>query len=510
MLLLLGLVALMLKNAWLSDDAFITFRTVDNVVSGHGPVYNVGERVQGYTHPLWMGLLVPLRMLLGELCYSTFALSILLSAVAAGILLMRAGNRQMVIFTALALASSKAFMDYTTSGLENPLSYFLLALLVAQARKTTPTRKSLFTLSLLASFAALNRLDMVLITSPLLAYQWWKLRGTKSLTAVLLGQSPLIAWTIFSLLYYGAPVANTVYAKLGAGVPLEVTLLQGTAYFTDSWLRDPVTLTSVSVAMVLGTVGGRAHHVCLGIGISLYLLYILTIGGDFMSGRFFAVPMFVSAGIMAGIIERWRPIPAGLACSALLLLSLPSVKANLLSGPRFGDVPLVQTEQFGPLPLSLIPPNGISDERAFYYPATGLLRPDGDPFPSHQWARWGRQARSSKPGVVVGYAIGMWGYYAGPEIHVIDRNALTDFLLARLPVPPGEIPRIGHFTRELPPGYLESVETGENRLAAPAMAEFYDAVRLVIESPLLSEERLTAIWKMNTGGYAQLIESASP
>src|SRR5262245_21524173 len=49
-------VAVFLK-AWVSEDAFITFRYVANVLAGHGPVFNVGERVQGYTHPLWFILL---------------------------------------------------------------------------------------------------------------------------------------------------------------------------------------------------------------------------------------------------------------------------------------------------------------------------------------------------------------------------------------------------------------------------------------------------------------------
>ena len=47
-----------LCTAWVSEDAFITFRAVDQLLAGHGPVWNLGERVQVYTHPLWYGLLV--------------------------------------------------------------------------------------------------------------------------------------------------------------------------------------------------------------------------------------------------------------------------------------------------------------------------------------------------------------------------------------------------------------------------------------------------------------------
>ncbi len=51
-LLLAAIALLALKCAWVSDDAYITFRTVDNFVHGHGLRWNTGERVQAYTNPL--------------------------------------------------------------------------------------------------------------------------------------------------------------------------------------------------------------------------------------------------------------------------------------------------------------------------------------------------------------------------------------------------------------------------------------------------------------------------
>ena len=39
------------------DDAFISFRYAKNLVEGHGLVYNIGERVEGYTNFLWTLLL---------------------------------------------------------------------------------------------------------------------------------------------------------------------------------------------------------------------------------------------------------------------------------------------------------------------------------------------------------------------------------------------------------------------------------------------------------------------
>ena len=42
---------------WVSDDAYIDFRVVHNILQGLGPVFNPGERLEVYTDPLWVGVL---------------------------------------------------------------------------------------------------------------------------------------------------------------------------------------------------------------------------------------------------------------------------------------------------------------------------------------------------------------------------------------------------------------------------------------------------------------------
>src|SRR5262249_45093435 len=38
------------------DDAYISYRYADNLVRGHGLVFNPGERVEGYSNFLWVML----------------------------------------------------------------------------------------------------------------------------------------------------------------------------------------------------------------------------------------------------------------------------------------------------------------------------------------------------------------------------------------------------------------------------------------------------------------------
>ena len=91
-----GLVALfvvvLLRTAWLSEDAYFTFRSVENWVYGYGARWNVGERVQVYTHPLWFGLMSVSFFVTRHMAASAFGLSFLFSGLTV-YLLVRTLNR---------------------------------------------------------------------------------------------------------------------------------------------------------------------------------------------------------------------------------------------------------------------------------------------------------------------------------------------------------------------------------------------------------------------------------
>src|SRR5262245_23211639 len=120
-LALLALLAIGIRFAWLGDDAYITLRTVENLVTGHGLRWNPHDRVQTFTHPLWMLLLAAGRWVTGEVYFTTIVLSLALSLAAAAALLWRATTARAMAAIAIVLIGTRAFVDYTTSGLETPL-----------------------------------------------------------------------------------------------------------------------------------------------------------------------------------------------------------------------------------------------------------------------------------------------------------------------------------------------------------------------------------------------------
>ena len=128
---LAGLVVLavvLTRTAWVCDDAYITFRTVANLLHGDGARWNVAERVQAYTHPLWMLMLAALELVTREPYFTSIAASLTLSLAAASLVAYRiAHTGWQGCLAVLTLVSAKSFVDFSTSGLENPLSHLLIA-----------------------------------------------------------------------------------------------------------------------------------------------------------------------------------------------------------------------------------------------------------------------------------------------------------------------------------------------------------------------------------------------
>ena len=102
-----------LANAWIGDDAHITFRTVWNFVHGYGLSYNPDERVQAYTHPLWMLTVSAAHFVTREFFFTVTALSWLFSVLAGAVVLRRARTIRSAALVVVWLLSSKALIDYT-------------------------------------------------------------------------------------------------------------------------------------------------------------------------------------------------------------------------------------------------------------------------------------------------------------------------------------------------------------------------------------------------------------
>lgn len=487
---------LIVRTAWMSDDAFFTFRTISNFAAGHGLVWNVGERVQIYTHPLWMFVLASAVFFTHEFFYTGLAVSILVSITAAVVFARWIASTPMVAVLGIAtMIISKAYLDYSTSGLENPLSHLLAVTFLAVYFGARGSRWRILALFVIAALAALNRPDLLLIYLPSLLYVLWEERSWGAVGLAGLGLLPLIIWEVFSLIYYGFPLPNTAYAKLLSGIPPSELLEQGLYYMLNSANVDPITLVIILVGLLVSVFLLRGSSIPIAIGVILYLAYTVRIGGDFMSGRFLTVPLLVGISLLCRLQlpDRW-------ALTALVL-----VVAAGLAAP---SPTLLTLSDYGESRGGAIDGWGVADERAVYSPATALFQARRHVgLPNHPWVDEGISAGQSGARVIAQTTSGIFSFYAGRDVHVIDLLGLGDPLIARLPAYVDPYWRIGHFERILPEGYAETLESGENRIADPNLAKYYDALRRVISGPLISVDRLRDIVRFNLGYYDHLIDA---
>tara|TARA_R110002096_G_scaffold138218_3_gene291756 strand:+ start:2504 stop:4120 length:1617 start_codon:yes stop_codon:yes gene_type:complete len=512
LLLLVGMfLALLVRTAWQADDAYTAWRLVDNFVHGHGLRNNVAERVQTFTATAWTMLNAFVYYFTNNIYYTSTVLSLVTSAAAVLVVARRYSHSTLqLVFLFGAVMLSLAFMDFSVGGFENPLSHLILAVFASlfffgDANK----RRTFRLLFLVAALGGLNRLDtLALYAPPLLVVlvQAKFSRGDK-LRMVALSISPLFAWHLFATIYFGFPLQNAAYAKRFNGIPTSEFVRAGVDYYMNSIYRDPITLTVIVAALYVSWRSGAAKLRAFTVSIAIYLVYILYVGGGYMSGRWFTVPYF--AAILAILHSRvLENVAVGrVALPAVLVLGCLGINPTFTTDKFYGvDRERSRTSEW----LD----KGIADERASWYQHSGLLLASRNTSLPRSLPEWDfhKALTDWKAGMGDGPCIGTmapagyFSYLAGPECHVYDLNGQVDPFMARLPIQLNEGWKQAHHFRQAVPGYHETLVTGVNQIQDPDLRVYYDKIRLITRGPIWSWPRLKTIVAMNLGQYDYLLE----
>jgi hypothetical protein len=304
--LLLGAL-LALRYGWLLDDAFVYFRYIDNLLFlDLGLVYNQGEYVEGYTGPLWVLLLTPLRFL--GLDYWLLVRVIACAGFALFWFLLVQVNRELsprgpILNLPLAFLSlNYGVLCYFTSGTESPL-----VLVFAACYALFVLRPGSIPLQISLALSPLARPELVI---PLgLALLWaWRREGKIPWWAI--GMSAVFngGWLLFRIVYYADLLPNTFYLKDA------VDIAQGWAYVWNSAAPYQLfyLLAAGWVAVLVLRRGPQAPDSRLGIEQRLMLLalalpvllYVIKIGGGPRHLRYLVFPFCLSLCSLAGLPEH--------------------------------------------------------------------------------------------------------------------------------------------------------------------------------------------------------------
>ena len=296
LLLLLGLIAF-LYESWAVrpqiDDAYISYRYAQNLIEGHGLVFNIGEYVEGYTNLLWT-LLVASGLALGfdaNLVGHALGLVSGVSTLIATFLYARAGippsRAWIAVLAAGVVLSSTPFVYWSTLGMETPM--FTAAVVFALAAYA---RDRLGWTTLAVSVATLTRPEGTLIAAVLFAFYLassWR-QGWRAWRWPLVYAGLLALLTAFRLAYYGSPLPNTFYAKVG-GIPIALGIRYVHEFLRDGafWLLLPSAIAVVGDRRLRP---GAAY-------VLLAAVYAVTVGGDVFPHARFLLPAVACLAVLA-------------------------------------------------------------------------------------------------------------------------------------------------------------------------------------------------------------------
>ena len=465
---------LLLRTAWVSDDAYLTLRSVEHAASGFGVRWNIADRVQVYDHPLWLIVLLAGRLVSADAYYTTLGISIAASLTTVWIVIRRATTDLAIVVVVTAAALSPLFLTFSTSGLESPLVHVLVAAFVAAAL----AGRSAGTIASLAGLLILTHWATVFLVAPVIAPLLLpSIRQARLVIA--LSALPTLAWLLGAWWYYGTVGSSLQVADRAAGLVWSDRAGAGWAFLRETAQFDPLLVAVSLIGLYLGVVmRGTAARIALGSGLAI--AWAVLSGGSDMIGRHLTASFVVGAGLVVRYLAGASPWASMAALAGVLTCAVMSPVSTLTSDASYGR--------------SLAFVGQMQDPRAAHYQATGLLlqsRPQRAP--NHPDIDHARASMVPGGSLVARRVPGMVGFAAGPEVYVVDRQGRTDPLLARLPPAPGpRWPwRADHRT---PEGYIERLPDGTPVEAA--LDQLTRDIRAVTRGSLVSPGRVTALLRL--------------
>jgi arabinofuranosyltransferase len=374
---LLGVLVAGWTRRWTSDDAFINFRVVENLLAGNGPVFSAGERTEVATSAAWLALLTLAEAVVPGDAVAWISVVLGVAGTATGVLFAMLGARRLFAGTAAPLSvpfGAVVFLalpptwDFTTSGLETGMSFAWLGasfwalvrwMQAGQRRAGRPVW-----LYVLLGLGPLVRPDFALIAGILLLWltvaavgPWWR----RLLGLAAAGALP-VAYQVFRMGYYGLLVPNTAVAKESSRPLWE----RGAGYLVDLtgpyllWI--PGLLLLAMLVALLPSVTWRALEWSLVATVLLaavaHALYVVRVGGDFMHGRLLMPSLFLLLCPLAAVPLSRARLRVGAVLLAATGVWAVVAAATLRTGYEEG-----------------LSADGIADERGFYAALAGVEHP---------------------------------------------------------------------------------------------------------------------------------------
>jgi arabinofuranosyltransferase len=438
-------------DRWAQDDAYISFRYAKHLVEGHGLVYNIGQRVEGYTNFLWTMLsAIPLAIGAPDPLPFMHAVSLALW-VASYLLLLALGIRlfrEGVWIAPVALVPLTYHWSYNMwffSAMEVPLvSFWIIAALFFFSFDPEEHPTALAWAALCGVGLAMTRADGLipvagLALAGLALYGRRLIRDRQWRRYLLYPALPFLViylpYTLWRVTYYGSFFPNTYYAK----VAYLTFYTRGWEYLSGYFemYRFAPYLAFVVVGALLARRGSTRRYLLGSLLVTASdFFYVVRVGGDFMEWRFvtpvsgvlypaIVIGASVSAQrLLSFAVRRWRSVSSapGLALAGWAA-GLAVLTPFTLATVRGGQTARTTT---GPMQETI-----------------ALLRRYCDP-KDLNWGEAGKLFDQVLPKnvTIATTSAGIIPFYC--DRPCLDLHGLNDPQIAHTPVDPNNRGRVGH------------------------------------------------------------------
>jgi arabinofuranosyltransferase len=321
-------VAHSLAVQYVSDDGYIAFQYVRNLLRGEGLVYNPGERVEGYNNFLWLMVLAGAKSLLPrvELLRIAQGLGIFFGAATIVLALrfsqhMRGRLGPFGALGAAFLVVHSGLAAWATAGLETTMIAFLLLAGAISYVTVLQTGRNLWLPPVIFSLAALTRPEGVVAFAVTSGHAFFTLRRR---TGRLVNREIVMWMAVFAAIYvpyyvwrfnyYGYPLPNTAYAKVGEGI---FQHLRGMAYLWRYLMTYGgfVFLPAALLLLQKRREAWRDYFALLVAGQAVFIVYV---GGDGLAFYRFAVYMAPVAYLLVqeGFVDLFQRMTPRFAAGA--------------------------------------------------------------------------------------------------------------------------------------------------------------------------------------------------
>ena len=312
----------------LFDDAMISMRYARNLTSGDGLVWNPGgERVEGYTNPLWVGFMAVFHLL--PIASSKMSLLIQISGailLIVNLIIIKklaellSGSTLTALMSVILTAFYTPLNNWGLQGMEVSALVLIVSISLWLTLKYIRVNKFSPLIYVLLGIGTLIRIDMAVIYIVVFFYLSVVLSDHRRQNLFWgLGFFVLfiLSQTIFRLTYYGDLLPNTFYLKVG-GYPFTLRILRGIYVLFQFVWRFNWLLFLFHLSILIFR---RDREILLlFVVIIAQIAYSIYVGGDAWehrggSNRYISIVMpsyfilFVYAAylVWGAIIDKWQP-----------------------------------------------------------------------------------------------------------------------------------------------------------------------------------------------------------